>query len=158
MTETESTLPDAEALLRPMGGPMTTPEPNRLDVSVPASQLVAAANCLVAAHWGHLAAITGLDGGAESGMFEVLYHFCAGPAVVTLRTLLPRAAPVVPSLTGLITCAGLYERELSEMLGISIAGSSNTDPLYLPDDWPAEVYPLRKDAQLPGEISGTGAS
>ncbi|MEP7359718.1 MAG: NADH-quinone oxidoreductase subunit C [Anaerolineales bacterium] len=138
----------ASRLLKPTGGTESRPEANRLDLSLPVDKLLEAAAALRAAQWGYLAAITGLDGGAPAGELEVLYHFCEGAAVVTLRVSVPRTQPIVPSLAALAPSAGLYERELSEMLGVTVSDSPNTDRLYLPDDWPADVYPLRKDAVL----------
>jgi Ni,Fe-hydrogenase III component G len=41
--------------------------------------------------------------------------------------------------------AEVFERELREMFGIEITGLHTPDRLYLPDDWPAGVYPMRKD-------------
>jgi Ni,Fe-hydrogenase III component G len=38
-----------------------------------------------------------------------------------------------------------FERELHEMFGIEITGLHTPDRLYLPDDWPDGVYPMRKD-------------
>ena len=38
-----------------------------------------------------------------------------------------------------------FERELSEMFGVTVVGIPNPERLYLPDDWPEGVYPLRKD-------------
>ena len=67
------------------------------------------------AHWGYLAAITGLDLGPEKGELELLYHFCPGPAVITLRVRLPRQDAQVDSLTGIIPSAEASERELAEM-------------------------------------------
>ena len=142
-------LEQAALLLAPFSTDPARPEPTRLDVRVSVDQLLAAASALQTSQWGYLAAITGLDGGALAGALEVLYHFCCGPSIVTLRVSVPRAAPSVPSLSKLVPAAGLYERELHEMLGVTILNSSNSDPLYLPEDWPAGVYPLRKDAVLP---------
>lgn len=129
------------------------PEPNRLDVMLNVTDLLAAIKALHESDWGYLAAITGLDLGPEAGEFEVLYHFCAGAAVVTLRLRTPRAAAAVPSVCDIIPSAGFFERELSEMLGVTVTNTPNPDRLFLPDDWPDGNYPLRKDAsiQQPGE-------
>lgn len=94
---------------------------------------------------GYLAAIVGLDLGPEADEMEVLYHFCPGDAVISLRVRVPRQGAVLPSLSDVIPSAEVFERELSEMFGIKINGLRNPDRLYLPDDWPAGVYPLRKD-------------
>jgi len=58
---------------------------------------------------------------------------------------LPREAPVVPSLSEIIPSAEAFERELREMFGVEISGLKTPERLYLPDDWPEGVYPLRKD-------------
>ena len=141
----DSALQIAGARLTRWAQDVKEPEPNRLDTSIETSDLVAATAALTEARWGYLTAITGLDLGVEAGAIEVLYHFCAGAAVVTLRVRTPRAAPSVPSICSIIPSAVLFERELSEMFGVMVAGIPNSDRLYLPDDWPAGVYPLRKD-------------
>lgn len=125
---------------------METPEANRLDVKVAAGDLLAAVGALKP--WGYLAAITGLDAGADAGQLEALYHFCSGAEVVTLRVALPRESPSVPSVCRLIPPAVVFERELREMFGITVIDIPNADPLFLPDDWEEGVYPLRKDAVL----------
>ncbi|HEX6383524.1 MAG TPA: NADH-quinone oxidoreductase subunit C [Anaerolineae bacterium] len=140
-------LPVAEALLAEWATATATPTPNRLDVSLVANDLVAAVEALVGAQWGYLAAITGLDLGVEAGELEALYHFCAGADVVTLRVRVARDAAVVPSICAIIPSASFFERELMEMLGITVGGTPNTDRLFLPDEWPDGVYPLRKDFQ-----------
>ena len=97
---------------------------------------------------GYLSAITGLDGGPESDQLEVLYHFCTGAAVITLRVALPRQEAVVPSLSDIIPSAEVQERELMEMFGVTVSGLPNVEHLYLPDGWPEAIHPLRKDFDL----------
>lgn len=124
------------------------PTENRVDVALPVAQLREVAERL-SAQWGYLIAITGLDNGPEDGQFEVLYHFGQGPVVLTLRILVPRTGGVLPSLSELVPAAADYERELREMFGIMIDGLNAPPYLFLPDDWPADVYPLRKDFEAP---------
>ena len=45
--------------------------------------------------------------------------------------------------------ATFFERELSEMFGITVVGTPNPDRLFLPDDWPTDAPPLRKDFIVP---------
>jgi NADH:ubiquinone oxidoreductase subunit C len=120
-----------------------------LDVSISADELLTVIETLLDNGWGYLATITGVDLGVESGEIEVLYHFCHGAAVVTLSVKVSRENPVVPTVCGLIPSASFYERELFEMLGVTITNTPNTDHLFLPDNWPDGVYPLRKDFQMP---------
>jgi Ni,Fe-hydrogenase III component G len=142
---TETALQAAGTLLEPWAVEARNPEPNRLDVVIKAETLLEAVGALSDAHWGYLAGITGLDLGADSSQIEALYHFCNGAAIVTLRVRTPRLDAILPSICAVIPAASLYERELREMFGVAITGLTNLDHLFLPDDWPDGVYPLRKD-------------
>lgn len=142
------TIETAAALLSAWAAETSQPEPDRLDAVVPREKLLAAVQTMVDARWGYLAAITGLDLGVEAGLFEVLYHFCSEAAVTTLRVPVPRDDAWVPSIYAIIPSVSFYERELMEMFGINVEGTPNTDRLFLPDDWPAGVYPLRKDFKM----------
>jgi NADH:ubiquinone oxidoreductase subunit C len=123
--------------------------PDRLYVLIAPSDLLDAVKALhTDARWGYLATITGVDLGVEAGEIEVLYHFASGANVTTLRVRIPRDNPQVPTLYGLIPSVTFYERELIEMLGVTVEGTPNTDRLFLPDDWPEGIYPLRKDFNM----------
>lgn len=135
----------AEELIEPLNGDVERTAENRLDVSLDVERLVPVVETLLEANWGYLAAITGLDLGTEADEIEVLYHFCSGAAVVTLRVHTPRSQPVVPTVCDHIPSASFYERELSEMLGVEVNGTPDPRRLFLPDEWPEGVYPLRKD-------------
>ena len=137
---------------------------SRLDVQTTSERLLQSVTAFRALGWGYLSAITGLDtldpagAGANAtetaasgkppaanGHIAVLYHFCQGPAVVTFRVEVPRDRPVVPSIGAAVPSAALFERELSEMLGVQVQGLPPGKRQFLSDDWPAGVYPLRKD-------------
>lgn len=124
-----------------------TPEVGRLDFVIQPADLPAAAAALADESWGYLAAITGLDHGPENGLIEALYHFCRTSSVATLRIRMPREAPSLPTVCNSIPSATLYERELMEMFGVQVVGTPTPERLFLPDDWPDGVYPLRKDYQ-----------
>jgi NADH:ubiquinone oxidoreductase subunit C len=145
---TDTVLQTAQVLVQAWAKATNTPEPNRLDVTIDAADLLSAVQSLCDARWGYLTAITGLDLGVEAGELELLYHFCSGAAVVTLRVHTPRAEPAVPSIYSIIPSVSFYEREIIEMFGVTIIGTPNTERLFLPDDWPDGVYPLRKDFEL----------
>lgn len=146
---TEALLEQGVQLVGSRGSGQFAPEPGRIDLIVEASALLECIRDLTAAHWGYLSAITGLDQGPEAGRLEVLYQFCQGAAVLTLRVPLPREEPVVPSVCGLIPAASFFERELMEMFGIVCEGTPDTRRLFIADDWPEGVYPLRKDFIVP---------
>ncbi len=161
---TQDALQKAETLLQPIATEFARPAANRLDAMVTAEKLPAGVAALVDAHWGYLSAVTGLDQAPVApkpgepvgeGKVEALYHFCEGDAVTTLRVTIPYAAATIPSICHLIPSATLYERELSEMLGVTVAGTPDSSHLLLPDEWPAGVYPLRKSFTGKIEVAAT---
>ena len=91
----------------------------------------------------HLSTITGQDTGSE---IELLYHFWDGGGL-TLRTSLPREEPHIATLTDLIPGVAFYEREVSEMLGVTFDGHPDPRALLLPDDWEDEA-PLRQQEKV----------
>jgi Ni,Fe-hydrogenase III component G len=144
----EAYLETAVTLLEPWMEETAVPEPYRLDVKLARENLVQAVAAILDTNWGFLSAITGVDLGIDDGHIEILYHFCEGPYITTLRVLTPRDNAQVDSVCGVIPSASFFERELSEMLGITITGTPNPDRLFLPDDWPVGVHPLRKDFSM----------
>ena len=149
-------LQTAETLLAPWAKATTPHEPYRLDVMIEPADVLPAVRALEQVRWGYLSAITGLDHPAQNGTagsIEVLYHFCSGAAVVTLRAHTPRDAARVPSICGVIPSAGFFERELGEMFGVTVDGIPDASRLFLPDDWPDGVYPLRKEFAVDQGVS-----
>ena len=90
----------------------------------------------------HISTVTGLDSGEN---FEVLYHVTAGDVEITVRSTVPKSDPHVPTVTGILPGAILYERELQDMFGLVIDDIPDPRRYVLPEDWPEGVYPLRKD-------------
>lgn len=145
---TQNQLDRVNQLLAPWAGQISHSHPNRVDIEIEPDELLPAIKALVDGEWGYLAAITGLDPGLETGTLWVLYHFAEGATVATLRVITPRGNPEVPTIRHLIPLAGIYEQELSEVLGVTIAGAEDNARLFLPDDWPEGIFPLRKDFQI----------
>ena len=90
----------------------------------------------------HLATITGFDGGETLG---ANYHLTDTHGMVTARARTPRANPHLPTVTGVFPGAVPYERELEDLFGIKIDGLAPGRRYPLPDDFPTDQYPLRKD-------------
>ncbi len=154
----EELLQSGKEALQAMIVSESTPEVNRLDISIEPTNITQCVSALVQAKWGYLSAITALDrpeytvvegtnekvASRDNGNVELLYHFCNGAAIITLRVLLPYAEAKIESICGVIPSATLYEREAMELLGVDFIGTPSTEKLLLPDDWPINVYPLRK--------------
>lgn len=172
MSDFNASLARFQDMVKPWQVSFNQPEPNRLDVVIRAENLVAAASVLHFSRWGYLSSITGLDhpgssvrlpavvekqwmradekvdhsvGTQAEGYLEALYQWVEGPDVGTLRVRVPYHAPELPSICGVIPSATLYERELIEMFGFYIPASPDQTHLILPEQWPAGVFPLRKD-------------
>ena len=155
---TEVMLQKAESLLAGLAKGTARPEPNRLDVVIQPSDLVAATAALRGARWGYLAALTGVDLGKDANQIEALYHVCEGDAIATLRVTVPRAGGAVPSVQALYPNAMFFERELMEMFGVTVTGLADTSHLFLPDGWPDATYPLLKDTDVQAAAAKTMGS
>ncbi len=143
---TELDLQQTEQLLTGLSNSISRPEPTRLDAVISADHLREAASALQNAGWGYLSAITGSDLGPEAGELEAMYHFNNGAAITSLRIRLPReGTPTLPGISDIIPPAMLFEREMQEMLGFNITGLDVREHLFLPDDWPDNVYPMRAE-------------
>jgi NADH-quinone oxidoreductase subunit C len=70
---------------------------------------------------------------------------------VLLRTRVPRAAPVLASLTPVFAGAAWHERETHEMFGVEFAGHPDLKPLLLPDGFVGQ--PLRKEFVLASRVA-----
>jgi Ni,Fe-hydrogenase III component G len=91
-----------------------------------------------------LAVIVGED---LRDVFQANYIF-TGQEVIVLQVRIDHENPEVPSLAGIIPGAMVYERELKDLFGINPVGHPDLRRQAVPDDWPAGVYPLRKDVQF----------
>ncbi len=89
-----------------------------------------------------ISTITGIDVGED---IEINYHFWCGKAEVTIRTAIPKSKPEIETITDIIPGASLYEREVHDLLGVRFANHPNLAKLLLPESWPENSHPLRKD-------------
>jgi len=91
----------------------------------------------------HVSTITGADVGKE---IEVIYHLNRdGTIELSLKIRVVKDKPVLPTITDLIPGVTLYEREVHDILGVIFEGHPDLSPLILPDGWPSDVYPLKKE-------------
>ncbi|HDD40023.1 MAG TPA: NADH-quinone oxidoreductase subunit C [Nitrososphaeria archaeon] len=88
-----------------------------------------------------LSCLSGIDRGDS---LEVVAHIGYSICVL-VRTSVPKDNPEVDSITDVLPAANLYEREAHDLLGIVFKGHPNLKRIFLPEDWPEGVYPLRKE-------------
>jgi len=96
----------------------------------------------------HFAVISGSDTGEE---IKLTYHFSlyygerSKEISFNLTTNLAKNNLKIPTITDLIPGAQTSEREIKEMLGVIVEGLPDLANIFLPQDFPKDVYPLRKD-------------
>jgi len=89
--------------------------------------------------------------------FEILYHFAFESeslegVLVTFRVRLDKTKPEVDSVTPGVPAAMWIEREMHELLGIEFRNHPDMRPLLLAEDWPPDVFPLRRGKPWEGKV------
>jgi Ni,Fe-hydrogenase III large subunit/Ni,Fe-hydrogenase III component G len=101
---------------------------------------------------GWLASVAVNDERPINGQFAIYYILSVEgngdeeKAYVVVRAQIPPHQPEFPSVTPKVPAAIWYEREARDMFGLQPIGLPDQRRLVLPDDWPDNLYPLRKDA------------
>jgi len=96
----------------------------------------------------HLAVVSGNDLGKT---IELIYHFSLNHGhknkVVSLNISveIPKSNPTIETICDYIPGALVTEREKQEMLGVIVKGIPDSRRLFLPNDFPKNVYPWRRD-------------
>ena len=89
-----------------------------------------------------LMCLSGVDTTKELVVVYHLFSYSLGHKF-TLKVLLPREAPEVPSVSALWPTANWHERECYDLFGVIFTGHPDLRRILLPEDW--EGWPLRKD-------------
>lgn len=89
-----------------------------------------------------LSAITCIDAGEN---LELMYHIRFYGKIVTIKVKLSKNDLRIKSVTSLMPGADFHEREVADLFGVVFNGHPNPKRLILPDEWPVNLFPLRKD-------------
>jgi membrane-bound hydrogenase subunit beta len=89
-----------------------------------------------------LCTITGLD---EGERLAFIYHLYRGGLILNLKTSIQKDKESIRTIIEYFPGALIYERELVDLLGVKVTGMPEGIRYPLPDDWPANQYPLRKN-------------
>ena len=94
----------------------------------------------------HVVQISSADNG---NTFEVLYNL-TGPhrTVISLWVELARKDPHLPTVHDLLPPAGIYERQIHDLLGIKFDSHPDLRRIILNEEWPEGEYPMRKDWKM----------
>lgn len=101
---------------------------------------------------GWLSSVVGNDERSLNGHFAVYYVLSIEEERdprkniwLTVKALVPPDKPEFPSVTPRVPAAIWYERDVRDLFGIHPVGHPDPRRLALPDDWPDNFHPLRKD-------------
>jgi Ni,Fe-hydrogenase III large subunit/Ni,Fe-hydrogenase III component G len=124
-----------------------TPDPSRLFLTMTREKMPDAADYIFNGIKGRLILAGGTDKNQINGTYEVIYIFSLDRdnMFVSLKEIVDPADPRVPSLTNIIPGADWHEREFRDMLGIVPENHPDPRRLVVSDDWPEDLFPLRKD-------------
>jgi len=89
-----------------------------------------------------ISAITGVDLGKT---IKLMYHIRTCNTIITIGVDIPKENAKIESVTDIVPGANFHEREVADLFGITFDGHPNPKRLILPEDWPENVFPLRKD-------------
>ena len=97
---------------------------------------------------GWLSVVVGNDERPINGKYAIYYVLSMeeqDPCYCTVRVLVPTDTCEFYSVSSKVPAVIWGEREVQDMYGLRAVGITDNRRLVLPDDWPEDVYPLRKD-------------
>lgn len=117
---------------------------NLIAFEVPASEIVAVCESLYLHHQTPLKIITAFDERQETGLFRIMYAFGLPKENLILAPYI-RVDKDFPSLTPSFHEASIYERKIRTLFGLIPQCHPNPRSLILHENWPEDIFPLRKD-------------
>lgn len=121
-----------------------------LIASVPSKDLIEAVQHIKDDLGGRFITSVGADMRAQNGCYRVsqLFGLDADKTFLVLFSDIDPADSTIPSIANLIPGAGWAEREVRDLIGVAPTDHPDLRRLVLPDDWPDDLYPLRKDFKV----------
>lgn len=99
----------------------------------------------------HCSTVTGYDAGTH---YEAIYHLFDHASIMCNVTVqVPKEDPALESATPMLPSANLYEREVFDLIGLKYANHPNLKRLVLPEEYPADLHPLRKETKIEDIVS-----
>ncbi len=116
--------------------------------------ILEAAAFLVRVHEMRFLFLSGSDTRHEDGTFTLDYVFSYSreDKFLILQTSIEEKEPRFPSLAHFLPQANWQEREIQDLLGLEAIGHPDPRRLVLHEDWPRDIFPLRKDFDFSGKI------
>ncbi|QBH98165.1 hydrogenase large subunit [Limnobaculum zhutongyuii] len=122
---------------------------NQVTVTIKINMLPEVVEWLYYVQGGWISVLFGNDERPLNGHYAVYYVLSMEATVksfVTVKILVDERTLEFPSVTPRVPACVWGEREVRDMYGLRPVGLPDERRLVLPDDWPDDIYPLRKDA------------
>jgi Ni,Fe-hydrogenase III component G len=122
---------------------------DQLTVTVKVNYLPEVVEFLYYKQGGWLSVLFGNDERKLNGHYAVYYALSmegAEKCWIVVKALVDADSREFPSVTPRVPAAVWGEREIRDMYGLIPVGLPDQRRLVLPDDWPEDMHPLRKDA------------
>lgn len=122
---------------------------NQVTITIKTNMLPEVVEYLYYQHEGWLPLAFANDERSINGNYAVYYVLSMEGIVkcfVVVKALVDPVSLEFPSVTPRVKAAVWAEREMFDMFGLKAVGLPDQRRLVLPDDWPDDLYPLRKDA------------
>ncbi len=122
---------------------------NQLTITVKVNALPEVVEFLYYTLGGWLPVLFGNDERTLCGDYAVYYVLSMEQGEkcwITVKALVSAITLEFPSVTPRVPAAVWGEREIRDMYGLIPVGLPDERRLVLPDDWPEDLYPLRKDS------------
>lgn len=124
----------------------STVQNNIVLCELPEGRISEICNMLWRNHKLPLKTITAVDDRAAAGVFKIVYVFgCPEQNIFIAPYIVLRDNDKFPSIARSIHAASLFERKIRTFYGLVPSGHPNMRPILLHGNWPADIYPLRKD-------------
>ena len=123
--------------------------PEQVTITVKINLLPDVVHYLYYQHDGWLPVLFGNDERTLNGHYAVYYALSmegAEKCWIVVKALVDADSREFPSVTPRVPAAVWGEREIRDMYGLIPVGLPDQRRLVLPDDWPEDMHPLRKDA------------
>ena len=122
---------------------------DQVTVTVPKDMLPDVVEFLYYGRGGWLPNMVANDERPINGSYALYYLLSmeeSDPGFVTVRAEVDPQSMEYPSVTPRVPACVWSEREAFDLFGLRAQGLPDERRLVLPDDWPADLYPLRKDS------------
>lgn len=122
---------------------------DQVTVTVPKDMLPDVVEFLYYGRGGWLPNMVANDERPINGNYALYYLLSmeeGDPGFVTVRAEVDPQSMEYPSVTPRVPACVWSEREAFDLFGLRAQGLPDERRLVLPDDWPADLYPLRKDS------------